>query len=858
MTPGPERVGTGNTGNFKGSGDAGGVPARALVLSLLAFAAPVYASLAAPTWLDRDGALLVWVPLLLPAFLLAYYRGWRGASVALAGGMAALATTQAGILALDLGSPRWEATLATVVLLLVVAVSAGWMGETLHRTRAVAEKTALTDSLTGLPNRRHATVFLEAAWGQALRGREVAVVLFDLDHFKRINDLHGHAAGDETLRTFAAILENRTRRMDLSARFGGEEFISILVDCPLSEAVGFADEVRATLAGTELPWGPVTLSAGVAANEEDMGAPDVLVAAADRALYVAKDRGRDQVCRSDEPLGRTRRSSASRTVGGIRGSLMLEGLEVLLVDDDPDTLRSTARLLESLGCRVRAQQSPRHALDDLLSDAPLDVLVTDIVMPEMGGFSLVELAERVRDIPLVLYISGYPQEDVYWGGTPGTRHRFLGKPIERDDLHAALLNLLDEEVSAVTGRPDGAPEPGAHAAEAGPGRAGARQTVSGGSTGHAAARAASDDGAALRGRILVVDDEADVAQALQRVFRRVGYATPLVETDPARALDRVREEGVDIVLLDLHMPGMSGLEVLRDLNRATGPEDLLPVLVLTGDDDPDLRRRALAAGALDFLSKPLDVAEAEARVSNLLSIRWLHQRVAEQRDALEERVQERTSELADARTEILHRLARAAEYRDDVTGRHAERVGLMASLIAAELDAGARTVELIRRTAPLHDVGKIAVPDAILRKPGRLTRSEFEIMKTHTVVGEQILGGSRQPLLCMAARIAAGHHEKWDGSGYPRGLAGAGIPFEARIVTVADVFDSLSHARPYKQACAASEAVDIIRTDRGTHFDPDAVDAFMAICERVGPDGLHRLADPVEPLRDTAQTLQPR
>lgn len=816
------------------------VPARALLLSLLALAVPVVATWAEPDWLERDGALLIWIPLLLPAFLMAFYRGWSGASLALAGGMAALAVAQVGILTLDLGSPRWGTVLTVVTLLLVVSAGAGWMGEVLHRARETAERTALTDPLTGLPNRRHATLFLDTAWGGASRGRDLAVVLFDLDHFKRVKDDHGHAAGDEALRAFASILRSRTRRMDVSARFGGEEFVSVLLDCPVEQAAAFADDVRTSLAATSFAWGTLTVSAGVAGAEDGMGAPDVLLAAADRALYAAKSRGRNTVCRAGEALFLDR-PQPERPV--LRGGLALDGLEVVLVDDDPATLRSTGRLLEVLGCRVRTSSSPREALDVLLSDAPVDVLVTDIVMPEMGGFSLVEFAERVRNIPLVLYISGYPQEDVYWGGTPGTRHRFLGKPIELDDLRAALLDLLDDEAGDL---------PATDAPAHSPGRVEPDPGGTGDPT-HGNGSERPESGGTLRGRILIVDDEPAVARTLQKLFEREGYATPLVHTDPTRVAATVREEGVDIVLLDLHMPGMSGLEVLAELEADKDPEDLLPVLVLTGDVDPAIRRQALAAGAMDLLGKPMDAAEAQARVSNLLSARWLHQRVTEQRDQLEARVRERTSELADARTEILHRLARAAEYRDDVTGRHAERVGLMASLIASELGAGARTVELIRRTAPLHDVGKIAVPDSILRKPGRLTRSEFEIMKTHTVVGQQILGGSSHALLAMASRIAVGHHERWDGGGYPYGLSGEDIPLEARVVTVADVFDSLSHARPYKEASTAAEAVAVIRSGRGTHFAPDAVDAFLAICDRVGPDGLHELVDPLEPLRDTAR-----
>jgi putative two-component system response regulator len=298
------------------------------------------------------------------------------------------------------------------------------------------------------------------------------------------------------------------------------------------------------------------------------------------------------------------------------------------------------------------------------------------------------------------------------------------------------------------------------------------------------------------------------------------------------------------------MPEMDGFQVLEELPRHMAEGEYLPVLVLTGDDDPEIRRRALAAGAHDFLRKPFDVAEAEARVQNLLETRRLTQRVARQRDEMEERVRERTAELADTRTEILHRLARAAEYRDDVTGRHAERVGLLSSLLASELGFPHREVDIIRRTAPLHDIGKIGIPDAVLRKPGRLTRSEFELMKTHTLIGEEILGGGRNQILKAAAEIALCHHEQWDGSGYPHGLTGNDIPISARLVALADTFDTLSHNRPYKNAHPIDEVIAEIRRCRGTQFDPRVVDAFEAICARVGPDRFTQLADPLEPQRD--------
>jgi len=206
--------------------------------------------------------------------------------------------------------------------------------------------------------------------------------------------------------------------------------------------------------------------------------------------------------------------------------------------------------------------------------------------------------------------------------------------------------------------------------------------------------------------------------------------------------------------------------------------------------------------------------------------------------------------LADTRTEILHRLARAAEYRDDITGRHAERVGLLSSLIAAELGWEAQDVDFLRRTAPLHDIGKIGIPDGILRKPGRLTPDEYRIVQEHTVIGASILGGSHHRILQMASKIARGHHERWDGLGYPDALSGEHIPAEARIVAVADVFDVLSHSRPYKGAVNPAETLDRILQDRGSHFDPSVVDALQTIFHRAGPRRFMEAVDPIDPSRD--------
>lgn len=343
-------------------------------------------------------------------------------------------------------------------------------------------------------------------------------------------------------------------------------------------------------------------------------------------------------------------------------------------------------------------------------------------------------------------------------------------------------------------------------------------------------------------RILVVDDEPANVAALSKLLSRAGYDTVESTTDSRTALQAYRDLEPDLVLLDLHMPHLDGFQVMAALRPFIPVNAYLPILILTGDQDQEVRQRALASGAKDFVTKPFEVTEVLLRIRNLLETRFLHRQLARQNETLEVKVRERTKELAEAQVEILNRLALAAEYRDDVTGRHAERVGIVSSMIAEALGLHTEEVRLIRQAAPLHDVGKIGIPDAILMKPGSLTDAEFEVMKTHTEIGGRILSGSRFPLLQMAKEIAIYHHEKWDGSGYAGGTVGDRIPLVGRIVAVADAFDSLTHERPYKPAFPAERALAIIKQDTGTHFDPGVSEVFLELVTGGALDALEPVA----------------
>jgi putative two-component system response regulator len=340
-------------------------------------------------------------------------------------------------------------------------------------------------------------------------------------------------------------------------------------------------------------------------------------------------------------------------------------------------------------------------------------------------------------------------------------------------------------------------------------------------------------------RILIVDDQPANVLLLERTLRGAGYTNLAGITDPREALRTFTEFQPDLVAMDLRMPHVDGFALLKQLRSRMPAGTFVPVLVLTADTSRKAKQEALALGAKDFLTKPIDVAEALLRIYNLLETRWLYVELQRHSETLEEKVRLRTSELEQAQLEILQRLALAAEYRDDCTGQHTQRVGQWAALLGRSIGLSKEHVELIRLAAPLHDVGKIGIPDGILLKPSKLTAEEYVQIKRHTDIGRIILSGSKFPILRMAERIALYHHERWDGAGY-YGLKGEAIPLEARMVSIVDVFDVITHSRPYKEASSIEVALDVIEQEKEKQFDPELVKSFLGLHRT---DGLTELED---------------
>ncbi len=349
-------------------------------------------------------------------------------------------------------------------------------------------------------------------------------------------------------------------------------------------------------------------------------------------------------------------------------------------------------------------------------------------------------------------------------------------------------------------------------------------------------------------RIVIIDDQAISRKLLDKLIGTIEQSAEVRSfSDPIEALAWIEQDTPDLVLTDYKMPNLDGISFTRLFRQLPDCMDV-PLVMVTCIEDREIRYQALEAGATDFLTKPVDQVECRARCRNLLTMRRQQHIIKDRNRWLESRVSEATGAVRTRERETLIRLAKAGEYRDEETGNHVLRMARYSQLIAEELGLPAQESKSIGISAPMHDIGKIGIPDAILLKPGKHTPEEFAIMKRHTLIGYDILKESPSKYLQMGATIAVGHHEKFDGSGYPYGLRAEEIPLCARIVAVADVFDALTSVRPYKHAWPVQDAVSYLRKQRGSHFDPACVDRFLARLNRV-MDIYRELSD--EPARQT-------
>lgn len=334
-------------------------------------------------------------------------------------------------------------------------------------------------------------------------------------------------------------------------------------------------------------------------------------------------------------------------------------------------------------------------------------------------------------------------------------------------------------------------------------------------------------------RILIVDDEQANLTLIEKVLELDGYTNYISTSDSTRAIELYQQHQPHLILLDLNMPVFDGFDVMNQLAAIEQEDNFPSVLVLTAQVDRETRIRALNGGAKDYVHKPFDRVELLSRIRNQLEVRLLYETVQNQNSILEEKVAERTKELQATRLEVIHRLGLAAEYRDNETGLHIIRMSKVSAELAKAAGMDNEQCELILNASPMHDIGKLGIPDAVLLKPGKLDEQEWEIMQTHTRIGAEILSGGNTELLELARLIALTHHEKWDGSGYPEGLKGEDIPLAGRIVALADVFDALTSERPYKKAWSVEKAVDYIKEMSGSQFDPRLVDLFISILPEV-------------------------
>jgi len=455
----------------------------------------------------------------------------------------------------------------------------------------------------------------------------------------------------------------------------------------------------------------------------------------------------------------------------------------LVVDDNENNLTLEKDLLEVAGFEVVGATDAFSAIAIARRELP-DIIIMDVRLPDMRGTDAARILRKdatTRAIPIVFVtasVMAEGKEEIKAMHNTG----FIGKPIN--------TRTFAQEVRQCMAKP--------------------------------------------KPLILLVDDQPQNIDLLEARLAPEGYGVVKAACGE-EALEKLAGNLVDLMLLDVMMPGMDGFEVTRRV-RSDSFNRGLPIILLTALTETEHRVKGIEAGCDDFISKPVDKMELLARVRSLLKVKAYNDLMESYRKDLESEVSSRTADLKRAMEDIkaasletIYRLSVAAEFKDRETGAHIRRMSRYSAAVAKRMGLDDATVETILHAAPMHDVGKIGIPDSVLLKPGRLDADEWEIMKQHTLIGASILRGSDADVIRMGESIAHSHHERWDGAGYPDGLKGEEIPLTSRVAAIADVFDALTSRRPYKEPFGMEESIGMIKGGRGSHFDPDVVDAFMAV-----------------------------
>lgn len=482
---------------------------------------------------------------------------------------------------------------------------------------------------------------------------------------------------------------------------------------------------------------------------------------------------------------------------------------ILIVDDEPQVISSLKRNLVYAGFNVLSALNADEAFA-AIENNEVEIVICDENMPGVSGSALLSLINKLHPAIVNILMTGNLNVDVISNAlNRGHIFKLITKPVRRDFLMDCVQQAVTErELRKNICFPFMSKKKEA------------KELVE--STENILPNFCRNTGSR---KIMIADDSAIARSVLKKSILSILNAEILEFDDGRKCLEGINNFEPDIIFMDILMPHMNGIEVLKEIRNKN--KEVIVIMVTAAKYNSELKLEALSAGANEFIQKPVDKNELEARVKTITELLNARDMITNRALLLQSQVELSTQIIREREFETLRLLAIAAEHSDETTGEHVMRVGTFSSIVAKRMGMNAEYCDQIYHSAPLHDIGKISVKDNILNKPGRLTDDEFRIMMAHSSIGYEMLKNANSPYIRLGAEIALNHHEKFDGSGYPNGLKSEAIPLSGRIVALVDVFDALTHSRPYKDAWPVEKALNLIRNERGIHFDPDVTDAFL-------------------------------